>query len=156
MRYLVLLGMAAGLGLLGGCTSTDKAEVRQEVQGMRQQMAEATEGARLAAANTALEGKIKTALATRKGMETRHLNVEANSGAVVLKGDVASREQAETAERVAMETEGVSSVENQLMVRVPAKSLAPATPGETDTGGKTTGETGSGAAGGGAPALRTP
>ncbi|MCC2671201.1 MAG: hypothetical protein K0Q72_3672 [Armatimonadetes bacterium] len=129
MRYLVLFGMVAGLGMLGGCTSAENANVRQEVQGMRQQVANATEGARQAAANTALEGKIKTALATRKGMETKHLDVEAIDGAVVLKGDVANREQAEVAERVAMETEGVISVDNQLMIRVPAKGAEPMLPG---------------------------
>jgi hypothetical protein len=153
--------MAAGLGLLGGCTSTEKAEVRQEVQGMRQQMANATESARQSAANTALEGKVKTALSTRKGMETKHLDVEANNGAVVLKGDVASREQAEQAERVALETEGVISVDNQLMVRVPAKSVAPVTEpsgtvGGTGTSNETGGAMGGGTATDGSGASRTP
>lgn len=158
MRYLVLLGIAAGLGLLGGCTSAEKSDVRQEVQGMRQQMANATESARQAAVNTALEGKIKTALSTRKGMDTKHLDVEANNGAVVLKGDVANREQAELAERVALETEGVSSVDNQLMVRVPAKSVAPATtePGAATGDGTGTGGATGGGAGSGSGASRTP
>jgi osmotically-inducible protein OsmY len=123
MRHLVLLGLAAGVGLVGGCSQTDRAEVRQEVKGMRQQMRGAAENARQATADATLAGKVKTALATRKGLDMPkpHIDVDARDGHVVLKGDVGSRAQAELAERTAMETEGVNSVDNKLMLRVPAK-----------------------------------
>lgn len=126
MRHLVLLGLAAGVGLLGGCNQTDRAEVRQEVKGMRQQMQGAAENARQATADAALTGKVKTALATRKGLDMPkpHIDVDAKDGHVVLKGDVGNRQQAELAERVAMEIEGVTSVDNQLMLRIPAKGSA--------------------------------
>jgi len=123
MRHLVLLGLAAGVGLLGGCSQSERAEVRQEVRGMRQQVGNAAENARQATADATLSGKVKTALATRKGLDMPkpHINVDAKDGHVVLKGDVGNREQAELAERVAMEIEGVTAVDNQLMLRIPAK-----------------------------------
>jgi osmotically-inducible protein OsmY len=90
---------------------------------MRQQVGNAAENARQATADATLSGKVKTALATRKGLDEPkpHINVDAKNGHVVLKGDVGSREQAELAERVAMEIEGVTAVDNQLMLRIPAK-----------------------------------
>jgi osmotically-inducible protein OsmY len=104
---------------------------------VRQEVGNAAENARQAAADAALAGKVKTALETRKGLEAPkpHLDVNAKDGHVVLKGDVSSREQAELAERVALETEGVNSVDNQLMLRVPAKGpgTPPTTPGGTGT-----------------------
>lgn len=122
MRHWVALGLAAGVALLGGCTATERSGVRQDVQGMRQQMGSAAENARQAAENATLAGKVKTALGTRKGLDTpkTDINVDAKDGRVVLKGDVGTKEQAELAERAAMETEGVTSVDNQLMLRVPA------------------------------------
>lgn len=130
MRHLALLGLAVGVGLLGGCNQNDRAEVRQEVQGMRQQMQGAAEVARQATADATLTGKVKTALATRKGLDepNLHINVDSKDGHVILKGDVSSRAQAELAERTAKEIEGVNTVENQLMLRVPAKEAAPAIP----------------------------
>ena len=114
-----------------GCSSSDKAEVRENVAGLREQMGSAAEGARLAAADAGLQGKVKTTLATRKGLDTRGIDVEAKNGSVTLKGTIPTREQAELAERVAMETEGVQAVDNQLMLTIPAKSTpyeAPSTP----------------------------
>lgn len=134
MRHGAALGLALGVGLLGGCTASERAGVRQNVQGMRQEVGQA-------AADAALAGKVKTALSTRKGLETpkSHIDVEAKSGRVVLKGDVASREQAELAEQVALQTAGVNSVDNQLMLRIPAKTpgspagTQPTTPGASGT-----------------------
>lgn len=130
MRHWALLGLAAGVGLLAGCNQNDRAEVRQEVRGVRQQMQGAAEAARQATADATLTGKVKTALATRKGLDEPkpHINVDSKDGHVILKGDVSSRAQAELAERTAKEIEGVNSVENQLMLRIPAKGSDPVTP----------------------------
>lgn len=106
------------LALLAGCTPQQQAEVRERVRGIQEET-------RQAAADAALATKVRTVLATRKGLDASRLQVEARGGHVILKGEVASREQAELAERAAMEVEGVQSVENQLTVRVPAKSLPP-------------------------------
>jgi hyperosmotically inducible protein len=75
-----------------------------------------------AAANAALSAKVKTALLTRKGLDGANIQVEARGSAVTLQGDVVTREQAKLAEQVAKQTEGVQSVKNQLMLRVPAKA----------------------------------
>lgn len=124
MRIGIVIGIAtlvAGLG--AGCTARDEAAVREDVRGVREQLRGAAENAQQAAENAALTGKVKTALSTRKGLDTSDINVETNNGVVTLKGDVPSREQAETAEKVALGTTGVQAVDNQLMVRVPASSL---------------------------------
>jgi hypothetical protein len=143
MKSLLIAGMALSTALLAGCNSAEKSEVRQDVQGLRQQIGNAAENARRQAVNAGLEGKVKAALETRKGLDPRHIDVEARGSAVVLKGDVGDPAQADLAERVARETEGVETVDNQLMVRVPAKSLprpgspqsvAPAAPDTTPSG----------------------
>jgi len=121
MRMLIAAAAAAGLAILAGCSPADKGQVRQEVQGVRQTLDRATDDAQRAAANATLAGKVKAALSTRKGIESRGIKVEARSGSVVLKGDVRSPDEAQLAERVAMDTEGVQHVDNQLTMRVPAK-----------------------------------
>jgi len=125
MRELLVAGLALGLITISGCTQADKAGVREEVQGIRQQIGQATDQARRSAADTTLEGKVQSALALRKGLGGNHIDVDAKQGNVVLKGDVVSREAAELAEQVARDTEGVTTVDNQLTIRVPAKSVQP-------------------------------
>jgi hypothetical protein len=127
MRILLAATAALGLLTLTGCTPGEKAGVRQEVRGVRQTLDRATDDAQRAAANAAVEGRVKSALVTRKGLDASHINVDANGTAVVLKGDVRSRDEAELAERIAMETDGVQTVDNQLMLRIPAKSAPRAT-----------------------------
>lgn len=121
MRHLLAVAVATGVILAAGCTPAERAGVREDVRGMRQQVEGATEGVRQSAADAALAGKVKTAFDLRKGLDPEHIKVEASAGNVTLKGDVATREQAELAERVALEIEGVTAVDNQLMLRVPAK-----------------------------------
>lgn len=128
MKTLMMAGAALVLAAMAGCSSSDKAGVRQNVAGIREQVGNAAEGARQAAADAALEGKVKSAISTRKGLDTRGLDVEATNGSITLKGTIASREQAEMAERVAVETDGVQSVDNQLMLTIPAKSTPYAAP----------------------------
>lgn len=128
MNRFLVAGVVLSLAALAGCSQNNKAEVREQVQGMRQQIGAAAQDAERAANNAALAGKVKSALETRKGLERTKINVDAQGATVTLKGDVSSREQAELAERVATETEGVQSVVNQLMLRIPAKSAAPAVP----------------------------
>ncbi|HEU4753129.1 MAG TPA: BON domain-containing protein [Armatimonadota bacterium] len=123
-KLLGVAALATGLALTG-CTQQNG--VDQRVQGVRQELNQAAQNAQQAAANAALAAKVKTALDSRKGLDASKINVDAKSGTVLLKGDVNSRAEAEVAERVALETEGVNSVENQLAVRVPAKSLPPTT-----------------------------
>jgi len=130
-RNLAAIGAALMLAGLAGCTAQQNAGVRQDVKGMRQELGEAAARARKAADDTALAGKVRAALTTRKGLDARHIDVAANSGTVTLKGDVTSPEQASLAEKVAMETDGVQSVRNVLTMRIPAKnpSVAPSSSG---------------------------
>jgi osmotically-inducible protein OsmY len=126
MRTLLIAGIALSLTVLGGCSRSEKARVNEGARDLGQQMRGAAENARQAAADAALAGKVKTALMTRKGLEGSQIDVEARNGVVTLKGDVATREQAEIAEQVAQATDGVTSVNNQLMLRIPAKPTPPA------------------------------
>jgi osmotically-inducible protein OsmY len=125
MRILAIAGAALALVSIAGCTPNENAAVRQEVRGVRQTLDRASEDAQRRAADAALEGRVKSALMTRKGLDGDNINVDAKGTNVVLKGDVQTREQADLAERVAIETNGVESVDNQLMLRIPAKSTGP-------------------------------
>jgi hypothetical protein len=121
VRTLLMLGVS--VGFLAGCSPGDREVVDQDVQGLRQQVHEVTEGARQAGADRQLAGRVRSRLETQRGLDASQIQVEAVSGRVLLQGDVATPEEAETAERVAVETEGVEAVENQLMMRVPARRL---------------------------------
>jgi len=132
-RSFSALAAAALLAGLAGCSMQEKQEVRQDVKGMRQELGDAAARARKATWDAALAGKVKAALGTRKGLDARGINVSADGPAVTLKGDVTSPEQAELAEKVATETEGVESVRNMLTMRIPAKS--PVSPTPSSSGG---------------------
>ena len=120
MRRCKLAGALLALALLGGCTRAQEAEVRQDTRELGQKAETAAQGAKQAIDDAALEAKIKTALSTRKGIKASDIDVEAKGDAVTLKGDVDSQAQADLAVEVAEGTEGVHSVTNELMVRVPA------------------------------------
>lgn len=136
MRSLLIMGLTLSLAVLGGCTRSERARVNEGTQDLGQQVRGAAESARQTAADIALAGKVKTALMTRKGLEGSKIDVEAKDGVVTLKGDVATRTQAEVAEQVAQGTDGVTSVSNQLMLRIPAKptTAVPAPPGGSSRG----------------------
>jgi osmotically-inducible protein OsmY len=121
MRAIAVMGLLA----VCGCTPGQKADVRENVKGLRQEVGHAAQNVGQAASNAALVAKVKSALATRKGLEGSDISVEASGSVVSLKGTVASREQGELAERVAAETEGVTSVQNQLAVKVPIQEMPP-------------------------------
>lgn len=131
MRSAALLG-PGGLALLlalVGCTQADQSRMQQQAQGAGQQVQQAAAQAGRAAADVALAAKVKAAIATRKGMEGSHVDVDAHQGAVTLKGTVQTRAQADEADSVARETAGVTAVTDQLNLLVPAKEGAPATGG---------------------------
>lgn len=123
--YVGMTTLVLALAAVSGCTPAQNANVRQEVKGVRQQLDQAADQAREAAANATLAGKVKARLAGQKGLEGDHINVDAKNGTVILKGDVPNPNQAELAEQVAMGTEGVQAVENQLTMRVPATHNVP-------------------------------
>lgn len=60
--------------------------------------------------------RVKFALLANDSTEGLRINVDTEDGTVVLNGEVDSAEERELAERVAMNTEGVTAVENRLKV----------------------------------------
>jgi hyperosmotically inducible periplasmic protein len=110
--WIMIAGLS--LALLGGCTRGQQSQVNQEAQGLGAKVQQA-------AANGALEAKVKMALATRKDLKGTDIRIEANGPVVTLKGDVNTREQAAEAVKVAQGNEGVTTVNNQLALRVPVK-----------------------------------
>ncbi len=117
---IVALGLA---GLSAGCQPAQQAEVRQDVRGVRESLDQAAESALNVAANATVASKVKATLGSWKGLDASAINVDVKDGLVILKGDVKQSEQADLAERVAIQVEGVQRVENQLTIRVPAKSF---------------------------------
>lgn len=136
MNRFGLASAALGVILLAGCTHNQNAEVRENVQGLRQEIGAATENAKKAANNAALASRVKTTLSNAKGLDARGIDVEAAGDAVTLKGDVTAPEQAQMAERLAGEVKGVGSVTNRLTMHVPATpeaaANAPAKPAPAD------------------------
>lgn len=64
-----------------------------------------------------LQKKVRQALARTKGISTSGISVRARGGVVTLQGGVPDQSQIPTATQVAKGVPGVSSVNNQLMVR---------------------------------------
>src|SRR5438477_9954649 len=106
--------MGLALAAMAGCSTQQNQQVRQDVKGVRKERGEAADAAQKKAADATLAAKVKAALATRKGLAARAIHVEAKGSTVTLKGDVASPEQAALAKKVAMETQGVATVEDRL------------------------------------------
>ncbi len=66
--------------------------------------------------NSALTAKVKTALFNAHGLSSRHISVNSNNGAVALSGSVPSYAQSSLAQQTAAKVNGVSSVENNLVI----------------------------------------
>jgi hyperosmotically inducible protein len=70
------------------------------------------------AKDSALTGKVHTALANDVGLKTlRSINVDSDQGVVTLKGVVDSEDVKKRAEAVAKKVDGVSRVKNELTVK---------------------------------------
>jgi hyperosmotically inducible periplasmic protein len=77
---------------------------------------DAYHGTERAVKDTTITAKIKTALAGDKNVRASAIHVDTVAGVVTLNGQVSSLEMAQHAAQVAEQTEGVRSVNNQLMV----------------------------------------
>ena len=60
--------------------------------------------------------KVKLTLLEKLGADSLHVDVDANAGALMLKGTVAKRETRELAETIAMSVDGVKRVENGILL----------------------------------------
>jgi osmotically-inducible protein OsmY len=128
MKAWIIIGVVLCAGVLGGCSRAQKAEVDRQTQGLGASVQNAAASAKQAVTDAALAAKVKTALSTRKGLAGTDIEVDAKGTVVTLKGDVNAREQAAQAEQIARGTTGVTSVVNRLMLRVPVKGAAAASP----------------------------
>jgi hyperosmotically inducible periplasmic protein len=84
---------------------------------------DAYHGTERAVKDTTITAEVKTALARDKAVKSSGIHVDTIAGVVTLKGRVASPEMAEHAAQAAEQTNGVKSVNNQLMVITSANSL---------------------------------
>lgn len=66
--------------------------------------------------DAAITTKVKTALATEKGLKALHIHVKTREGRVRLTGDVPTASQKSLAEETAKNVSGVASVTNRLKV----------------------------------------
>jgi len=73
-------------------------------------------GTKRAVKDTAITAKVKTALHEDKSIGDADIHVRTRAGVVTLRGRVPSRLTAERAEQLAMQTEGVRSVNDRLTV----------------------------------------
>ena len=73
-------------------------------------------GTERAAKDTTITAKVKTALARDKNVSASAIHVDTIAGIVTLKGSVPSPEMAQHVAQLVERTEGVKSVNNQLMV----------------------------------------
>lgn len=73
-------------------------------------------GTKRAVKDTAITAKVKTALHSDKGIGDVDIDVDTTAGIVTLQGKVPTQTMAARAEQVAMQTEGVTKVNNELTV----------------------------------------
>jgi hyperosmotically inducible protein len=73
-------------------------------------------GTKRAVKDTAITAKVKSALHGDKGIGDVDIDVDTTAGIVTLQGKVPTRAVAVRAEQVAMQTEGVTRVKNELSV----------------------------------------
>ena len=83
---------------------------------------DAYHGTKRAITDAAITVKVKTALHNDKAVGDRDIHVDTTAGVVTLAGQVPSHSTADRAEQLAMQTEGVKSVSNQLTVKATAGS----------------------------------
>lgn len=70
-----------------------------------------------AVSETLTTGKVKAAIAADSGLKDTDISVTTNNGVVMLSGTVKSQDQVSIAASLAQRQEGVSKVENQIVVR---------------------------------------
>ena len=74
-------------------------------------------GMKRVATDSMITSKVKAKLLGDEGLKSFKVSVETHDGVVLLSGFVATEEQINLAEKVAMETEGVKSVKNNIVLK---------------------------------------
>ncbi|MGH8427857.1 MAG: BON domain-containing protein [Gammaproteobacteria bacterium] len=110
---------AAGVGL-SGCHQKSQSPSQQMQQGANQ-MAQGAQSAgnqmKQVVSDSAITAKIKAKLAANSGLSSLNIHVETNNGVVTLSGTVGTDAQLNLANQIALDTDGVKGVENQIQVQ---------------------------------------
>jgi hyperosmotically inducible periplasmic protein len=117
----VSMAAAAALLLLSGCDRQDNRTVGQKVDQSAAKIADKTSEAAtnvaLAADDTAITAKVKTALMAEPGLKSLDINVETKDAMVTLSGNVGSSDLRERAKQIATTTSGVRGVIDNLTLK---------------------------------------
>ncbi|HET9762216.1 MAG TPA: BON domain-containing protein [Casimicrobiaceae bacterium] len=70
-----------------------------------------------AAGDAAITAKVKAKILAEPGLKSLSINVDTKDATVTLSGDVASKEEREKAKQIAMSTDGVKNVVDNLNVK---------------------------------------
>jgi osmotically-inducible protein OsmY len=81
---------------------------------------EALAGVGEAVEDTAITAEVKAALLSDPDVKSVHIDVDTKAGVITLSGTVPNSMSRSRADRIARDTHGVRSVDNQLIVRTPA------------------------------------
>lgn len=80
-------------------------------------MGEQSAKAGVAIDDTEITAKVKAAIFAEPGLQTLQISVETAKGVVTLSGSVDSREHSDTAKALAVAVNGVSKVDNRLIIK---------------------------------------
>jgi len=97
--------------------AVDVGRAREAGADIAEKVAEGAHQARRIASNTALTAKIKSKMALDDTVEAARIDVDTAEGVVTLRGTIESPAQRERAVQLARETDGVTSVVDQLTIR---------------------------------------
>jgi len=103
------------VGTTGRAVDVDDARHAGAVIG--EKVGEAANQAQRIASNAALTAKIKSKMTLDDTIEAADINVDSSAGVVTLRGSVSSLAEHERALQLARETDGVTSVVDQLVVK---------------------------------------
>ena len=119
MRLLIAVLLGFSVSAFAQPREQQQAETdRATDHGNKEKAKQVGDEAKRATKNAALTGKVKSALAADVGLKTVRIDVDSSEGAVTLKGHVDSEDTKRRAEATARKVGGVSSVRNDLQVKV--------------------------------------
>jgi hyperosmotically inducible protein len=105
----LLLASAFAAALLAGCDRADRETLAAKTRQQSTTVAQAID-------DGAITARVKTALLAADGVAGTSIDVDTTRGKVTLTGKLPAREQVDRAVRIAASVEGVSGVENRLVV----------------------------------------
>jgi osmotically-inducible protein OsmY len=109
-----------GLALIFALVAALGACSEGQQQQLQEQAKEGAEQAKQVAGDAALTGAVKTKLVADATAKAAAINVDTTNGVVTLSGTVESEAARASAEAIAKQTDGVTSVVNNLTVGAPA------------------------------------